>query len=358
LFARVFSAMAVGMATVDDPGVGVTLKGDDECEVSSTVVAIFEGLARGAASRQVVAAAAAAVFRCASATCRSTCSEVERHVKDRLGLIAQPLRAQVAEGLATGSSSRNAAHLVSRDTLVRSNAAKHQGFQSDVLISEVPLGVLRNRQRGARKKELAKEAEEQSKQAELELAQEAEQAKVKDMIKVANDKASEETAYSKEKSAENVEQAAEDTKAAKYKAELAWLADAEEYFDGVYDDLTEDEVNRILCCQAMKAEVEAAKIKADGMKANKERAAEVNPAAAGKSAEEAAKEEEAAAKVKTRMEEQVAYAATEEKAAKKAKVDNFANVDMEIEDLAQRIDSMPSSGWGWEQASWRRSGWR
>ena len=47
-----------------------------------------------------------------------------------------------------------------------------------------------------------------------------------------------------------------------------------------------------------------------------------------------------------------------EKAAKKAKVDNFANVDMDIEALAQRIDSMPSSSWGWEQASWRRSGWR
>jgi len=163
--------MAVGMATVDDPGVGVMRFDVDECEESSTVVVIFEGLAGGAASRQVVAAAAAAVFRCASDTCRSTCTEVERHVKDRLGLIAQPLRAQVAEGLATGVSSRNAAHLVSRDTLVRSNAAKHQGFHSDVLISEVPVRVLRNRQRGARKKEVAKEAEQQSMEAELQLEQ-------------------------------------------------------------------------------------------------------------------------------------------------------------------------------------------
>ncbi len=45
--------------------------------------------------------------------------------------------------------------------------------------------------------------------------------------------------------------------------------------------------------------------------------------------------------------------ATEEKAAKKPKVDKFDKVDLELEALAQRINST-----SWEEESWRRSGWR
>jgi colicin import membrane protein len=45
----------------------------------------------------------------------------------------------------------------------------------------------------------------------------------------------------------------------------------------------------------------------------------------------------------------------EETAPKKAKVSKFDSVDMELEALAYRIDSMGS---GCEDTSWRRSGWR
>jgi hypothetical protein len=45
----------------------------------------------------------------------------------------------------------------------------------------------------------------------------------------------------------------------------------------------------------------------------------------------------------------------EETAPKKAKVSKFDSVDMELEALAYRIDSMDS---GCEDTSWRRSGWR
>jgi hypothetical protein len=65
---------------------------------------------------------------------------------------------------------------------------------------------------------------------------------------------------------------------------------------------------------------------------------------------------EKSAKKKADLEEAaVEESAVEGKAAKKAKVCGFAKVDMEIEALAYRIDSMGSS---WEDVSWRRSGWR
>jgi hypothetical protein len=65
---------------------------------------------------------------------------------------------------------------------------------------------------------------------------------------------------------------------------------------------------------------------------------------------------EKSAKKKADLEEAaVEESGVEVMAAKKAKVCGFAKVDMEIEALAYRIDSMGSS---WEDVSWRRSGWR
>jgi hypothetical protein len=112
------------------------------------------GLAKGAASRQVVAAAAAAIFRCSAE--HSKCqSETEGLVQDRLGLIAKALHAQVAVGLATGTNFHSASSLVHPSTLLRANAAKHQGFQNRELLSEVPDRELRKRQRGSRRRPAA-----------------------------------------------------------------------------------------------------------------------------------------------------------------------------------------------------------
>jgi hypothetical protein len=51
----------------------------------------------------------------------------------------------------------------------------------------------------------------------------------------------------------------------------------------------------------------------------------------------------------------VQQSAVEETAPKKAKVSKFDSVDMEIEALAYRIDSIDSN---WVDTSRRRSGWR
>ncbi len=126
---------------------GVLLK--EEVGDAAWVEAMFVGLAKGAASRQVVAAAAAAVVRCFMEK-YSGVSKVEVLVQDRLDLIAHSLRAQVAEGLASGAEVRSAANLVSPGALLRANAAKHQGFHRPELVSAVPERELRRRQRGRR----------------------------------------------------------------------------------------------------------------------------------------------------------------------------------------------------------------
>jgi hypothetical protein len=137
------------MATVDVlAGADVLLK--KEVGDAAWVEAMFVGLAKGAASRQVVAAAAAAVVRCVMEQYRGV-SKVEVLVQDRLDLIAHALRAQVAEGLASGAEVRSAANLVTPGALLRANAAKHQGFDRPELISAVPERELRRRQRGRRR---------------------------------------------------------------------------------------------------------------------------------------------------------------------------------------------------------------
>jgi hypothetical protein len=122
---------------------------------------------------------------------------------------------------------------------------------------------------------------------------------------------------------------------AKEEADTEWLEEVEGILKSgkLADvDLTEDELHRLLVCRAKKAGHEAAKVKPVGAKVQvTEEAAEVQPDVAA-------------------MEQ-----ATEENASKKAKVDKFAKVDMELEALAHRIGSMPSPE---ELLSWRRSGWR
>ncbi len=52
------------MATVDGPVAGIMMQ--EERGEAAIIEAMLEGFARGAAFRQVVAAAAAAVYRCAA----------------------------------------------------------------------------------------------------------------------------------------------------------------------------------------------------------------------------------------------------------------------------------------------------
>jgi hypothetical protein len=264
---------------------------------------------------------------------------VERQVRDRLELIAQPLRAQVAEGLATGVCSRNAAHLVSRDTLVRSNAAKHQGFHSDVLISEVPVRVLRHRQRGDRKKEGAKEADDK-------VMEVAESQRFKEQV--AEEEAMRQVAV--EKAA--VQQAA-DERAAEEKI----------YFEQVLRDQAAAKVmvDAVEASRAKAAEEHSAKVEAEHEAIVTKVLAKVGmfvPAA--EFLELVAKEKKAAELA------EFGGLATEvpvnppgskqeqEKAAEKPKSDKFDKVDLELEALAQRINH---SG-VWEGDGWRRQGWR
>ena len=127
---------------------------NEEGGTAAFIEAMFLGLAKGAASRQVVAAAAAAIFRC-SAEYGKCQSEIEGLVQDRLGLIAKALHAQVAVGLATGTNFHSASSIVHPSTLLRANAAKHHGFQNRELLSEVPDRELRKRKRGSRRRPAA-----------------------------------------------------------------------------------------------------------------------------------------------------------------------------------------------------------
>jgi hypothetical protein len=132
---------------------------------------------------------------------------------------------------------------------------------------------------------------------------------------------------------------AEEQSARELAAELQAAVDEAEWFaevEGIlrsgtvaFADLTGDEVRRLLACRTKKSK-QPAEVKPDGTKVA-EKAAEVQPDVAAT--------------------QQV----TEEKAAKKPKVDKFDKVNLELEALAYRIDSMPSAA---ESLSWQRSGWR
>jgi hypothetical protein len=174
-----------------------------------------------------------------------------------------------------------------------------------------------------------------------------------DLEQAATEKAAEEMAAAQEKSylervakekvaVEKIaEQKAADEEAAKEKTRLEQVAKEKAAAEKVSAELKDDE-EKAYVAQVL-AEMDAAD------KAIEEKAAAKEKAYLGQvgAKENAAKKKAAVGKT-----------TTGEKAAKKAKGDNFADVDMDIEALTQRIDSMPGSGWGWEQESWRRSGWR
>jgi hypothetical protein len=111
-----------------------------------------------------------------------------------------------------------------------------------------------------------------------------------------------------------------------------WLAEVERILKTgtvAEFDLSEADLHRLQVCRAKNPGHGAVKVKPDGTQVTEE-AAVVQPVAARGQA-------------------------TGEKAAKKAKVDRFDKVDMDLEALAYRMDSMPSPE---ELIEWRRSGWR
>jgi hypothetical protein len=182
---------------------------------------------------------------------------------------------------------------------------------------------------------------------------------------VAKEKAEEEAAAKRKIDVEQAAvKAAEEAAAAKEKARVEQVAKAKAAVEKAAEQKAEEEkASKVAAEKAKKAAAEKLAAELD-----KDYAAMI---LAEMDAEEKAIEEEAAAKEEKARLEQVAAkevaakkkaavgkTTTGEKAAKKAKGDKFANVNMDIEALAERIDSMPSSGWGWEQESWRRSGWR
>jgi hypothetical protein len=117
----------------------------------SVVQDIMVGLVVGGASRQVVAAAVAAVVRAYASLGRSEESlpglpaedlVVSREVNERLQALAKPLYAQVV----AGAPSHSARGLVAPDVQVRANAAKHQ-FMHEKPFSQVSMKEIRRAQR-------------------------------------------------------------------------------------------------------------------------------------------------------------------------------------------------------------------
>jgi colicin import membrane protein len=178
--------------------------------------------------------------------------------------------------------------------------------------------------------------------AKVKAAEEEVAAKEKIDLEQAAVKAAEEVAAAKVKA--HSEQVAKEVAAAEEKAAEVKAAEekaaAEEMTDTMYT-MTEDEMAHIANFRAVRAK-EAADKQAARLRAT------VGAAVA---------KVKAAAKEKTRL-EQVEKESfnSEEKAAKRVKAGKFDKVDMELEALAERTPSR-SSAW-WDEASWRRSGWR
>ena len=122
----------------------------------SVVVAVMQGLVRGGASRHVVAAAAAAIYRSALATANGDLGGtddpfIEAEVHARLQAIRPSIRAQVKVAEVGGHNCHSAAGLVPPDTLVRANVAKHD-FVLGKPFARLSSLELRRAQRGGRQR--------------------------------------------------------------------------------------------------------------------------------------------------------------------------------------------------------------
>ena len=108
------------------------------------------------ASRQVAAAVAAALWRCVMLPVEcvdAADADDGRQVDERLAAIKPCVAAQVAAAGNKGVECHSARGLVSRDVLVRANAAKHHRFGAD--FSLMSAADCRRAQRGARRRGVA-----------------------------------------------------------------------------------------------------------------------------------------------------------------------------------------------------------
>ena len=130
--------------------------------------AMLAAAVQAGASRHVVAAAAAALWRLAAEAPQATAEmdeDVKALVDDRLSLLKPVFTVQTLFAIQTGESRHTARGLVSHESMCMANEARHTAFDSPKPLSQMALGEVRRRQRGGRKADgVAKHTAERDKE--------------------------------------------------------------------------------------------------------------------------------------------------------------------------------------------------
>ena len=115
---------------------------------STVSLDMLKTIANSRASRQVVAATAAALWRLERDPPSCAPCDTDALVDDRLAALRPVIEAQTMAGLATGTPQHRPPASVPTTTRLRANAARHIGFELDCHLSDLSTQEIRAMQRG------------------------------------------------------------------------------------------------------------------------------------------------------------------------------------------------------------------